>query len=184
MAPQGSLASGSLVSLLPRREDSQIPLCVSCQDFFWMCQTTLLVFAGGAGLYLYYIVISGRVALPCLIFPLFFFLIFIAWNPGTLRGRGKADKHPSNCPGKGSGDWSGFPGEGPLLYGHGGRTGSSGEGLGQLWASHIHDLYATRMLLGLFSGPAWPSNSLEARNSEKWVLGQSGAGDSPECWLP
>lgn len=71
-----SLASGSWVSLLPRREDMQIPLPVSCQDFFWMCQATLLVFAGGIGLYLYYIVILGKVALTCLIFPLFFFPYF------------------------------------------------------------------------------------------------------------
>lgn len=41
-----------------------------------MCQTILLVFAGGVGLYLYYIVISGRVALPCLIFPLVSFPYF------------------------------------------------------------------------------------------------------------
>lgn len=137
------------MSLLPRREDTQIPLCVSCQDFFRMCQTTLLVFAGGVGLYLYYIVISVRVALPCLFFPLIFFLIFIAWNPESLHVRGKADKHPSSCPGKGSGDRSGFPGEAPVLYCHGGRTGNTGEELGWLWAAHILGLFATGMLLGL-----------------------------------
>lgn len=42
--------------------------------FFGMCQTTLLVFAGGVGLYLYYIVILGRVAVPCLFSPCFFSL--------------------------------------------------------------------------------------------------------------
>lgn len=147
-----SLASGSWVSLLPRREDMQIPLRVSCQDFFWdvpnyslgICRRSWTVFI----LHCYF----GESCCLLPFFPLFFFLIFIVWNPETLHGWGKADKHPSSCPGKGSGGRSGFPGEAPVLYCHRGRTESTEEEeWEQLWASHIHDLFATAMLLGLFS---------------------------------
>lgn len=66
------------LALPPGCEDMQIPLSVSCQDFF--CAPPL-VFAGGVCLYLYYIVILGRAALPYLILPCFAFCI--AWYPET-----------------------------------------------------------------------------------------------------
>lgn len=69
-----SLASGSWVSLLPRREDMQIPLRVSCQDFFWdvpnyslgICRRSWTVFI----LHCYF----GESAVPCLFSPCFFSL--------------------------------------------------------------------------------------------------------------
>lgn len=56
-----------------------------------------------------------------------FFSLFSLLAIQRLCGRGKADKHPSSCPGKGSGDRSGFPGEASVLDCHGGRVGNSGE---------------------------------------------------------
>lgn len=174
------------MSLLPRREDTQIPLCVSCQDFFRMCQTTLLVFAGGVGLYLYYIVISVRVALPCLFFPLIFSLFSLLGIQRVSMSGGRLINILPAALGRVLGTGVAFLVR-PLccivMGGEQGTLGRSWGGCGQLtslaylpqecsWGCHCS--------LGL----AWPSNCLEVRNSEKWVLGESGAGDSLEFWLP
>lgn len=159
LSPWAQLGSASRVSLLAGHEDTHIPLCVCCQEVLLnlpncslgICRRSWTVFLLQCYL--------GKNCSPLPYFSLFLGCCFcIAWYPTTLHSKGKADKHPFSCLGKGFSARGGFRGE-PLCHiGIWRELGAVGRrSCGHLTSMAALSWLATGQLLGLLLLSRTPS---------------------------